>query len=121
MPNCGSYSYRWRYNGGNLFNVPGLFSGVTTRTLTIITADPSVAGSFDCVLTSPCGTTTSDPAGVFCPSDFNRDFVVNADDLGDFITGYFNDPPNSACDFNQDGVINADDLGDFITAYFNGC
>ncbi len=56
-----------------------------------------------------------------CPADFNQDGVLNADDLGDFITGYFNTPSDPATDFNADGVINADDLGDFITAYFNGC
>ncbi len=56
-----------------------------------------------------------------CPADFNHDGVLNADDLGDFITGYFNVPSDPATDFNADGVINADDLGDFITAYFNGC
>jgi hypothetical protein len=58
---------------------------------------------------------------VQCPGDFNSDGVLNADDLADFITGYFNVPSDARCDFNGDGVINADDLGDFITAYFNGC
>ncbi len=56
-----------------------------------------------------------------CPADYNMDGVLNADDIGDFITGYFNMPSDAATDFNGDGVINADDLGDFITAYFNGC
>ncbi len=56
-----------------------------------------------------------------CAADFNTDGVLNADDLADFITGYFNVPSDPATDFNGDGVINADDLGDFITAYFNGC
>ncbi len=82
----------------------------------------------------PDGTTTSgtifwddldysrvDSSPPPCPADFNQDGVLNADDLGDFITGYFNTPSDPATDFNADGVINADDLGDFITAYFNGC
>ncbi len=56
-----------------------------------------------------------------CPADFNVDGVLNSDDLSDYITGYFNQPPDPNCDFNTDGVINADDLGDYITAYFNGC
>ncbi len=56
-----------------------------------------------------------------CAADFNSDGTLNADDLGDFITGYFNDPPDPRADFNADGVVNADDLGDYITAYFNGC
>ncbi len=56
-----------------------------------------------------------------CPADFNQDGVLNSDDLSDFITGYFNQPPDARTDFNADGVINSDDLSDFITAYFNGC
>ncbi len=67
------------------------------------------------------GTEGTDPSEDTCPADFNADGTVNADDLADFITGYFNSPSDPATDFNADGVINADDLGDFITAYFNGC
>ncbi len=51
-------------------------------------------------------------------ADFNNDGVLNADDLSDFITGYFDVPANGATDFNHDGVINADDLSDFIAAFF---
>jgi hypothetical protein len=56
-----------------------------------------------------------------CLADFNQDEILNADDLSDFVAGYFNDPSDLRTDFNADGVINAVDLGDFITAYFNGC
>ncbi len=61
------------------------------------------------------------PPPPVCPADFNGDMVLNADDLSDFITGYFNTPADPRTDFNGDGAVNADDLGDFITAYFNGC
>ncbi len=54
-----------------------------------------------------------------CPADFNADGTLNADDLGDFITAYFDGLPTA--DYNADGVINADDLADYITAYFTGC
>lgn len=57
----------------------------------------------------------------FCPADFNLDGVANADDLGDYITGYFDSPADPRTDYNGDGIINADDLSDFITAYFTGC
>lgn len=49
-------------------------------------------------------------------TDFNGDGVVNADDLADFITAYFDG--SLAADFNADGVLNSDDLSDFITAFF---
>ena len=79
-----------------------------------------------------------------CLVDYNHDTVVNSDDLGDYITDYFNDPPipgpggyASACpendppydqgykaNFTLDGSgqcfpPNSDNLGDFITAYFD--
>ncbi len=55
--------------------------------------------------------------------DFNIDGVVNPDDLGDYITDYFqldaqNEPVCDHCDFNLDRTLNPDDLGDYITAYF---
>ena len=63
----------------------------------------------------PLSARTTPPT---CPLDFNHDTVVNPDDLGDFITAYFDAPPDPRTEFNGDGVINPDDLGDFITAYF---
>ena len=54
----------------------------------------------------------------------NLEFIVdgsNTDDLGDFITCYFSEPPCEGADYNADGDINPDDLGDFITGYFAGC
>ena len=56
-----------------------------------------------------------------CSTDFNRDGVKNPDDLGDYITGYFTEPPDPRSEYNNDTVINPDDLGDFITAYFGEC
>jgi hypothetical protein len=56
-----------------------------------------------------------------CPADFNADGVLNSDDLSDYITAYFSEPPDPAADFNGDGAINSDDLSDYITAYFDGC
>ena len=53
--------------------------------------------------------------------DFTGDGLVDADDLGDYITQYFGAFRRSYIDFNHDGNFDADDLGDFITAYFSGC
>jgi len=121
VPTGASYTYRWRQNGQNLFNFPGFFAGVTTRSLAILSADPSLAGSYDCVLTSSCGSTGSTIADVFCPADFNRSFSVDPDDLADYIGTYFADLPGTGSDFNQDGLTDPDDLADFIGAFFAGC
>ena len=80
-------------------------------------------------VSGPLGETSTEIGGVAeaiplsarapaCPLDFNHDTVVNPDDLGDFITGYFDTPPDPRTEINGDGVINPDDLGDFITEYF---
>ncbi len=81
-----------------------------------------------------------------CPLDYNLDGDLNPDDLGDYITDYYTDPPvpgpggyaipcpdndppydegykaNFTADYS--GQCNPpfpDNLGDYITAYFQGC
>lgn len=55
-----------------------------------------------------------------CPVDFNRDCVINTDDLSDYVTCFFAEPVCQAADVNADGLVNVDDLSDFITNYFLG-
>ncbi|MGQ0628626.1 MAG: YncE family protein, partial [Phycisphaerales bacterium] len=50
--------------------------------------------------------------------DYNRDGFISPDDLDEFITDYFGDPPSPHADFNQDGLITPDDLDIFITEFF---
>ncbi len=68
----------------------------------------NVSGTF--TLLAPCG-----------PVDYNGDGVLNADDLSDYVTCYFDGAACSGADFNGDGLVNSDDLSDYITAYFDGC
>jgi len=56
-----SPTYQWRRNGSNLSN-GGNISGATAATLTINPAGPGDAGSYDCVVTNPCGSQTSNTA-----------------------------------------------------------
>ena len=61
-----------------------------------------------------------------CRGDFNADGNLNPDDLGDFITMYFEydqytNTGDPRSDYNIDANVNPDDLGDFITEYFVGC
>ena len=56
-----------------------------------------------------------------CPADFNNDREHTADDLADFIGGYFGLPRDPRCDLNRDGLIDPEDLTDYITIYFTGC
>ncbi len=82
VPQGVSYTYRWRQNGQNLFNFPGFISGATTPTLNLLVEDESLLGTFDCVLTNVCGTTTTVPFRVvsICDYDFNQDENVDLSD-----------------------------------------
>ena len=79
-----------------------------------------VVGSLAYIGLGDSGLNITSLGGQCCPIDFNHDGDVNPDDLGDFITCYFQDGC-AAADFNHDGNFDPDDLGDFITAYFMGC
>lgn len=48
-----------------------------------------------------------------CPADFNRDGVVNGDDLGSLL-GEWGSCPGCSADFNRDGLVNGDDLGTLL-------
>jgi len=56
-----------------------------------------------------------------CQADFNLDGNLDPDDLADYISAFFSQPPAQAADFNQDGIVDPDDLADYITAFFQGC
>ncbi len=133
-------------------------SGTTgTCTLTINSVTDTDAGEYEVLVRhSAGGNTTRSTIAMLtvapanpCRLDYTPDGVANSDDLGDFITDYFTDPPvpgpdgyATACPdndppydlgykaaFTLDGSPqcfqpNSDNLGDFITAYFdinNGC
>jgi len=56
-----------------------------------------------------------------CVADLDRDGQLNPDDLADYISAFFAEPPLAEADFNVDGVTNPDDLADYIVAFFEGC
>ncbi|MFN0011049.1 MAG: hypothetical protein ACKVS8_05320 [Phycisphaerales bacterium] len=81
-----------------------------------------------------------------CPVDYNNSYVLDPDDLGDFITDYFSDPPlpgpggfatpcpqndppyhhGYRCNYTSNGSAQCsepypDNVGDFITDYFLEC
>lgn len=111
VPDNAPYSYRWRQNGQNLFNIPGVFGGVTTRTLTILSNDPSLEGVYDVLVTNACGSATSTPADVRrCFADVNCDFALDGFDVevqekavGGDITDYCQSDPDFNRDFALDG------------------
>ncbi|MFN0012074.1 MAG: immunoglobulin domain-containing protein [Phycisphaerales bacterium] len=79
-------SYQWYRSGTPI-------DGATQATLVIPVSTFADTGEYTCTVSNGCQTLTSNAASVqvgeFCLMDFNRDSVVNPDDLGDFITLYF--------------------------------
>jgi probable HAF family extracellular repeat protein len=54
-----------------------------------------------------------------CPADFDRDAIVNVQDLLAFLDAFIALSP--AADFNRDKLLNSQDFFDFLAAFFVGC
>ncbi len=59
----GTLTYQWQKNQANLSN-GGHYSGVTTATLTVSSADSGDAANYRCVVTGGCGSATSNEAAL---------------------------------------------------------
>lgn len=92
----GGPTYQWRHNGDLIVNGPGgisisggVVSGASGPVLTISGVLQSDAGTFTCVVSNGCATTTSAPAVLVvtpvCNPDFNRDGNVDQDDVSALI------------------------------------
>ena len=119
VPEGALYSYRWRQNGQNLFNIAGLFSGVTTHTLTLLAVDPSLSGPYDCVLTNSCGTTVSGSTEVYCPADFDQNGFIAGPDFDAFVAAF--EAGETTADFDGDGFISGIDFDLYVQAFEAGC
>lgn len=55
-----------------------------------------------------------------CRADWDGNGIVNAADVGSFLTTYFEDLTNgtTVADFDGNGITNSADVGAFLTAYF---
>jgi hypothetical protein len=105
--------YQWRKGGTPI-------QDATSATLSFVTLQTGNAGSYDCVVTDPCGSATSDSVTVtVCLPDYNCSGTVSVQDIFDFLAGYFSN--ESRADVNHSGVVGVQDIFDFLAAYFAGC
>ncbi len=113
--------YQWQKNGSNLSD-GGHYSGCTTATLTISSADTADAADYRCVVTNTYGTATSNAAAltVNLPGDFDGDGDADLDDFGilqNCLTGplaTIADPLCVIVDLDIDGHVDSTDVGRFV-------
>lgn len=115
----GTVSYQWQKNGANLSEA-GHYSGVTNATLTVLTADGGDAGTYRCIVTAGCGSTTSNEAVLTVKpiviADLDHDCDVDNSDYALFepcFTGPA-EPINTGCgdeDFDLDADVDQEDFG----------
>ncbi len=101
----GPFTYAWSKDGTPID--PEQNPTALAATLTLSGVGSADEGSYTCSISNVFGSATSEPSPAtltLCPTDFNCDQNVNADDLGDFINCYFATPRCEGADFNHDAA-----------------
>ena len=121
----GTRTYRWQKNQVNLSN-GGHYSGVTTATLTVSSADTSDTANYRCVVTAGCGSVTSSQAvltisgSAAVPGDFDGDGDADLEDFGHFqvcLTGPATPQEDPECQdvkFDGDSDVDQEDFAVFL-------
>jgi hypothetical protein len=108
-------TFQWRRDG-----IPLDGAGATERSFTLSPIVPSDAGTYDCVVSNDCGSTTSAAAELqLCPADFDCSGLVNGADVTAFHNAWLAQDPTA--DFDGDADVDSQDLVDFVAAWQAGC
>lgn len=100
---AGPFTYQWRRAGANLVNI-GHFSGTTMQTLTISPASVADMGPYDCVISGPCGSVTTQSAmltvhGCYANCDGSTaPPIINIADYTCFLQKFMAGDPYANCD-----------------------
>ena len=119
----GATAWQWRLNGAPLVN-GGSIAGANTAVLTIDPATPAEAGTYQCLVTTACGSSLSNNAVLTvnaappCYADFNMDGGIDGDDIVAFYMAW--EAGESSADVNQDGGIDGSDSDTFYLAWEAG-
>lgn len=125
-------AFQWRKDGAEVD--PAFYDGSNTPTLSIVNLTSGFAGTYDCVVTSACGTAISDAAtvrlldpdspgclAIACDPDYNQDGNADQADIEYLINtiGGENSPPLDP-DFNHDGNLDQGDIDALINTIAGG-
>lgn len=111
--------YQWRKNGVPVVGSARI-SGSTTPGLSFSAIWASDAGTYDCVVSAPCGSVVSRTARILvCPADFNCSGAASLQDIYDFLPLWF--ASSARADINADGVVGVQDVLTFLESWFAGC
>lgn len=117
---AGESTYEWRKDGIPIDSSETGNPTAATQVLEIATATIDDAAGYDCIVTSPCGSITSNSAALLiCPGDFNCDGGVDGADIGSFFAVWEAGEPTA--DMNADGGIDGTDVGAFFSRWESGC
>lgn len=112
----GPFTYLWR-KGGVLLDTAANPSAATAM-LSLASISASDAGSYDCLITNPCGGASSDAVALTVfggvPGDVNGDGLVDGVDVQAFVgvIGSNGPPSQSFCgaDLDGSGIVDAADV-----------
>ncbi|MDX2115135.1 MAG: DNRLRE domain-containing protein [Planctomycetota bacterium] len=124
-------SFRWRRNGQPIADGPaaggGVYSGAATETLTLSNARAADEGSYDLVVSSPCGEATTAAAVLdvvsTCAGDANRDGLVNFADITSVLSNFGRVYPGSTGpgDANFNGDVTFGDVTEVLSRFNTAC
>jgi hypothetical protein len=113
----GPIRYQWRRNGRDL-------RGATGNVYVVPASTTATAGTYDCIVTGPCGSTMANPARlVLCPADYNCDQFLDFFDYDAFVMCFDEGicEGGTNADFNGDGFVDFFDYDAFVAAFEAGC
>lgn len=117
-------AYQWRRNTVALID-DGNITGVTSPTLNISSVALSDAGTYDVVVTNPCGPATSASVAVIVCNeppngDANADGLVDGNDIASFVAAVLIESTTDAlvcsCDFAGNARVDVVDEAGFVMA-----
>ncbi len=115
---AGPFAYSWRKG-----TVPiNITTNPSSATATLMLAGVSSAdvGSYDCVVSTSCGSTPSTAAMLtICAADFDCSGIVSIDDIFSFLNAWFAQDPRANID--GAGGVAIDDIFAYLNLWFSGC